>query len=301
MFPGYDNWAPEARRRAKVYGDNRTDNYVNKLHTDVATVIGSLQQEVASLRTQMVAQDRSTIQTLNLVQDLCTTVRTTVNNFETRQGNTNRLIASSLERIMTQQQEIMNRLNNNLLMNNIRNGINNPNYDDDVNSVNDNNNNNGNDNEVNDNDSLSNADELENDDDRHRSIYTQQTRRAARLGQNAFDRMLNNPRKPSVPAAFPDSWNDLIREWQRNDLETFVRVKTSTFGCNKLVGRFTKRLRAIRILRNYITTTNLNIDDLEAASRLDVERIQKNMTLSSHVIYYLRNSNIFKRRIRRND
>ena len=120
--------------------------------------------------------------------------------------------------------------------------------------------------------------------DTGRSFTMEQARRAQRLGVTQVDLLLTSPRKPAVDPKFPVTWVRLVREWNSNHLESFAKVKTSRFDDKKLASRYTKRLRGMRVLRRYIEQVGTNIDEMEAAARLDSERNDRHLTVSSHMM-----------------
>lgn len=134
--------------------------------------------------------------------------------------------------------------------------------------------------------------------DTGRSFTTEQTRRAQRLGLNPVDLLLTSARKPAVHPKFPVTWIRLVREWQNNHLESFVREKTSRWDDKKLASRYTKRLRGMRVLRWYIEQVGTNIDEMEAAARLDSERNDRHLTVSSHMMQLFDADNRVNRRNR---
>lgn len=142
------------------------------------------------------------------------------------------------------------------------------------------------------------AENDEEEADTGRSFSTIQARRAQRLGLNPVELLLTSPRRPAVDPEFPVSWMRLVLEWQNNDLESFARVKTSRWNDKTLVSRYTKRLRGMRVLRRYIEQVGDNIDEREAASRLDLERLHRSITVSSHMMLLFQGDNAVSRRNR---
>lgn len=284
---------------------NRTDTYFNNLQNNVATALGNLKQEVVSLKAELRTYQGALIQNYTNVRELCTFVRANVTTLTTRHETTNRALVASVTSVEERQVEhnrtllrlvemIENNLNNNLRNNNIMEIVE-DNHVVDINDAEpgllpiiDN------ENQL---DPIVNNNSPPREVNNNRTFRTNHTNDARILGQNAFHQMLNAPRRPTVTAHFPETWDMLLEEWNREDLQSFVRIKTSTWGSSELVGRFTKRHRAMRLLRDHMRVANIR-DEREAAVHLEIQREQLNMTLSKHVMHLFKNNNtnLFRRR-----
>ena len=278
-----------------------TDSIVRRLNDDLATLIGCYQQEIQSLRTELAVNQAAVLQSTVQVQDMCTTVRNALQLSVTRQEACNRSFLDALEKFSSAQDE-NNRWNKEMMLRLLQQLQHQPNNQQSIMME---------DRPI---DNLAAVDgagavaladhlgglpeDAAEEDYRDPSFATIQARRGRRLGLNPIEMLLTTPRKPAVDPEFPTSWMRLVIEWQTNDLESFVRVKTSRWDDKKLVSRYTKRLRGIRVLRRYIESVGNNIDDREAASRLDNERIDRVLTLSSHMMILFQHDNAVTRRVR---
>jgi hypothetical protein len=130
------------------------------------------------------------------------------------------------------------------------------------------------------------------------SFTTRQARSAKRMGMNQFETMLPEARMPKVDGEFPECWVDMVLEWDLDDLQSFTTVKTTRWKSKVIVARFTKRYRAMRMLRQYIWQVGEVLSESEAAIRLDTEREHRKLSLSKHMAILFKNDNTVKRRIR---
>jgi hypothetical protein len=133
------------------------------------------------------------------------------------------------------------------------------------------------------------------------SVALATARMARRLGMDATMVLLPSPRIPSVSLAFPVTWLHLVEEWRRNDLESFRNSRRSEWGKNAVIMRYNKRLRGMEQLRKRTKTTRQTHTDEEMATRLDVERHMRRLTLSKHIDELHDNDTTIRRRRRRNE
>lgn len=134
--------------------------------------------------------------------------------------------------------------------------------------------------------------------DTGRSFTTEQRRRAQRLGLSAVDLLLTSARRPAVDPKFPVTWVRLEKEWRTNNLESFVNVPSSRWDDKTLASRYSKRKIGIRVLRRYIIQVGHIIDEKEAAARLDRERNDRHLTVSNHMMQLHHADNTVTRRNR---
>jgi hypothetical protein len=131
------------------------------------------------------------------------------------------------------------------------------------------------------------------------SYATQQARLAAELNFNAFDLLLTSPRLPNMKTEFPLTWRELYVEWKDNDLQSFVKARQQEWKDSKLVQRYAKRHRAIKIIRRSIATMgNGRMNDSEVVDALDFERIRDGHSLSKHIHLLFLNDSTRTRRNR---
>lgn len=131
------------------------------------------------------------------------------------------------------------------------------------------------------------------------SYATQQARRAGALNYNAFDVMRATPRRPICSTIFPESWRSLYDEWHRNDLKSFLKSKQQHWDDPKLVNRYVKRHRAMRIIRKYILGMGRDdLDDLAVLRHMDDERELMGLSLSKHITLLFNNDQTRTRRNR---
>jgi hypothetical protein len=126
------------------------------------------------------------------------------------------------------------------------------------------------------------------------SFTTKQARSAKKMGMNQFQVMLPDARMPKVDGEFPVCWKDLVDEWELDDLQSFTTVKTTRWKSKVIVQRYTKRYRAMRVLRRYIRQVGDSISEEEAAIRLDTERNCRKISLSKHMLQLFQHDNTVK-------
>jgi hypothetical protein len=131
-----------------------------------------------------------------------------------------------------------------------------------------------------------------------RSHTTTATIYAKKQGLNSFGVLKDSamPRLPNCVKKFPDSWNALVEEWRVNDLESFVRSKTTVWD-KVLRLRFSKRLRAMQQLRKFKKRVGID-NDLTMAESMDTERKNRKYTLTTHYDFLVRNDDTIMRRKR---
>jgi hypothetical protein len=131
------------------------------------------------------------------------------------------------------------------------------------------------------------------------SCATKQARIAGEMDMNAIDLLMNSPRLPSCSTEFPKSWRDLYSEWKTNDLQSFVKARQQLWNDPKLVQRFSKRHRAIKIIKRTMETMgNGRMNDVEVINTLDFQRLRDGYTLSKHIHVLFINDNTRTRRNR---
>ena len=116
------------------------------------------------------------------------------------------------------------------------------------------------------------------------SFATQQARLANTININPLDLLLSSARLPSCNTKFPETWLGLYNEWKDNDLESFVKARQQEWKDPKLVQRYSKRLRAINIIKKTMTTMgNGRFNAVDVCNTLDFERLRDGHTMSKHI------------------
>jgi hypothetical protein len=116
------------------------------------------------------------------------------------------------------------------------------------------------------------------------SFATRQARLADSININPVDLLLSSARLPSCNTKFPETWLGLYNEWKDNDLESFVKARQQEWKDKKLVQRYSKRLRAIKIINKTMTTMgNGRFNAVDVCNTLDFERLRDGYTLSNHI------------------
>lgn len=254
-------------------------NQLDLLGDNVCTVIGSLQREVADTTTELnrhrelfqqqviSMQERminlqmsfihqnDTLNRISLIQDQLTTSITTIS---TRQQEMYRL----LEEIRNNNRNNNNHdLGNNILRNDNNNTIN-------VNVViptaNANNNP-----EINENNNPVNnvRNNVPDNQEAENLIQNQRNRRPV---VNAFHGLHGRPQVPPMRVTFPESWLQVLEEWNLNRLSSFVGYGRRGHFSVKESSRFSKRFRAINQIEKAALRSGSSLRD--AAEQLDVER-----------------------------
>jgi hypothetical protein len=104
---------------------------------------------------------------------------------------------------------------------------------------------------------------------------------ATALNLNAFDVLRQTPCVPSMTQKFPESWIALLQEWQTNSLGEFERKGTKGKWDNDQQQRYSKRLRAIKVLKQMAGSKKTM---KQMANDLEYARIQQNgMSITTHI------------------
>lgn len=113
-IPGYAAFAPTARANVEELVQHRTDDYVNKIEKNLGLVVCALQVEVAALRTQLREYQTTLLQSTQMVQEVCSTMRMTVQASVTRQQSTTCTVLAkfdeqnrSISQVQETQQQMM--------------------------------------------------------------------------------------------------------------------------------------------------------------------------------------------------
>jgi hypothetical protein len=122
---------------------------------------------------------------------------------------------------------------------------------------------------------------------------------ATRLNLFATELLLPSPRQPVVSAEFPRTWFELVDEWEREDLESFVRSRQAEWKPTSIVQRYHKRLRGMTLLRRKIDESRFAMSESDMAKRLDLERSAKDLSLSKHLQLLFKDDDNVIRRNRR--
>lgn len=266
---------------------------------NLANVVASLQQEMLALRNQVHSYQENYEDTIRVVTDVCSTLRTTLQTSVTRQESLSRNINEVLEKLtsldnsqnllqievrqLAQQRRRQVHPNNLPPVPTIMPGENdNPVRDEPQNPP------------------------IDAGTIRNRivpaTIPQAVNRMARRLGMDATQLLLPSPRQPSLPPGFPESWLHLVEEWNREDLDSFRNSRKSEWGNNAIIMRYNKRLRGITQLRRHSERARHPVTDLEMATRLDVERQNRRLSLSRHIDHlHEMDNNIRRRKRKKND
>jgi hypothetical protein len=285
---------------------HRTDEYVRKIEKNLGLVVSALQVEVAALRTQVSAYQTTLKQSTAMVQDVCSTMRLTVQAGVSRQQSTNSSVLARLDentrafaQMQESQQEILLLLKqqnqqqqqhqNYLLSMATRQSA----EEEGVGGA----------------DGGGNVARLpteakqkegEIDDDVVDvgvfSHATAHARRGEELGYNAVQMLRPSPRLPSIKG-FPKDWPAFLAEWNNNDLESFINSIKSDWKDDTLVQRFTKRHRGIKELRKFMINHHYH-DEAEAAMELENIRGSIKKSLSTHIMQLFLSNGDIKRRVR---
>lgn len=283
-FPGYEAHAPTARADVEIFNSRRGDVLAQAVSTATGQLLGSVREELQAVKTQLATQEVTLQHTLIMVQDLCTTLSSSVQQSVNRQVAGNQTLLAEMVNIRNHQETLqmmlhnMNRLNiqdqrinhqreslvytGGLDDNAVVNGI------DDVETL------------------------VANDivagavDNPTVSYATQQVQLAQDLNYGALDLLLGRARAPIVSLDFPNSWEDLYNEWMDNDLESFVKARQKEWDDKPLVQRYSKRYRGIKMIRNrHAIIGNGRLTIAEAIITLDYERARDHPSLSKHMHY----------------
>jgi hypothetical protein len=123
------------------------------------------------------------------------------------------------------------------------------------------------------------------------------------MNMNATQMLLTNPRQPCIGAKFPSSWAELVEEWEREDLQSFVNARQTEWVPPSISQRYHKRLRSMKQLHRFKRELIGEAPcDLECAHKLDGERLNRKYTLTKHVSSLFSNDhNILRRATQRNN
>jgi G3E family GTPase len=280
----------------------RGDVLAQAVSTATAHLLGSVREELAAVKTQQLAQEVTLNHTVTMVQDLCTALQSTVKQTVARQVEAgNRTVLAQLEQISSQQKKLQELFEQQQqqqqrveqIRRHQQSIVDTGGVDDfggagagaGVNYT---------------------ADPLQQDQSSPArrefsacSYATQHTRIAADMNMNAFDVMRTTPPRPICSTIFPESWKKLYDEWNRNDLQSFLKSRQQHWDDAKLVNRYVKRHRAMRIIAKYkLGLGDNNLDDLEVLRRMDSEREDRNLSLSKHLLLLFYNDPTRTRRNR---
>ena len=276
----------------------RGDILAQAVGTATGQLLGSVREELQAVKTQLATQDVTLRHTLIMVQDLCTTLSNTVQQSVSRQASANQVVLDELINIKLQQEKLQimfeergQQIILSQQMDHQRESI--------VYTGG-----------VDDNAEVFGIDNVETkvDDiiipiirnDRSVSYATQQARIAGELDMNALDLLLTSPRLPSCSLKFPKTWHDLYAEWKNNDLESFVKCKQQLWKDPILIQKFSKRHRAVKIIRRMKTILgNGRLNDVEVINILDFNRIRDHgESISKHIHHLFSNDDTITRRNR---
>jgi hypothetical protein len=283
-----------------LYG-RRTEDIVRSMSENLANVVGSLQQEMLALRNQVHSYQESHENTIRVVTEVCITLRTTLQTSVNRQESSTRNINVVLDKLtLLEKQQEKNHAEVIKLAQRGR-----PRHIIDTQQPTT---------MVAAKDSGSDGVAAAGADGADgaagtippnkivpATVAAAATNMARRLGMDALQVLLPNPRQPSLSAKFPETWLHLVEEWRRHDLDAFRKNRKSEWANNAMVMRYNKRLRGMEQLRKLMLTTRQTHSDEEMATRLDVERHMRRLTLSKHIDVLHENDRTILRRRRRNN
>jgi hypothetical protein len=288
-----------------VVHSKRGDVLAQSVSTATAHLLGSVREELAGLKTQQRALEVTLNHTVTMVQDLCTALRSNVQQTVARQvQHCNRTVVAKLEQISSQQQTLQmlfenqqqqqqqQRVQQEQMLHQQQSIVYTGGLDDFGGSA-----------------GLSGidavADLLQDDqspasrDYSNCSYATQQTRTAAALNYNALEVLRTTARRPICSTVFPVTWEKLYNEWITNDLQSFLKCRQQHWDDAKLVNRYAKRCRAMKLFRNHmISMGGDDLDHLEVVRLMDEERERRGMSLSKHITFLFNNDPTRTRRIR---
>lgn len=276
----------------------RGDVLAQAVGTATGQLLGSVREELQGVKTQLATQEVTLRHTLIMVQDLCTTLSNTVLQSVSRQTAGNKEVLDELVHIRLQQEKLQSMFDERYIQNTRQQEIDRQRellvYTGGVD----------------DNADVLGIDNVETkvDDPPPTNIgnvaavsyATQQARIAREMDMNALDLLLTSPRLPACSQKFPKTWHDLYEEWKNNDLESFVKAKQQLWNDRILVQKYSKRHRAIKIIRRQKTILgNGRLNDVEVVNILDYNRIRDHSeSLSKHIHHLFNNDNTRARRNR---
>jgi hypothetical protein len=282
----------------------RGDVYAQAVGVATGHLLGSVREELASVKTQLATVSQTVVHTVTMVQELCTEYRTTVEADRTRQQSTESAVLTQLNTISLQQADLQKMLKlmkqqqqqHQEILQQRQSFVETGGILVDYGAGED--------------DDFDEMPGLLQDPpeattaaaDRGGaavSFQTAATRRNKEMGLNAFNVMRQTPRLPSLEGQFPETWKELVSEWKNNDLESFINAKKQHWKAPVLVQRFVKRHRAMIVLRKYKEYLGDRRKDEEAVAKMmDSDRVSKEMSLSKHMTLLFKNDNTIIRRIR---
>lgn len=266
----------------------RGDILAQAVSTATGQLLGSVREELQSVKTQLISQEVALRHTVTMVQDLCSTLRSTVQQSVSRQDAGNRMILDELKIIANNQKTLHDMLEEQRLQQ-VRNRQIDHQRETIVFTGG-----------IDDNAAVLGIDDVEITEVDHSivSFATQQARLAASININPVDMLLSSARLPSCNTKFPESWLGLYNEWKDNDLESFRKARQQEWKDKKLVQRYSKRLRAIKIIKKTMTTMgNGRFNAVDVCNTLDFERLRDGHTMSKHIELLFNND---ASRVRRN-
>lgn len=303
-IPGYAAFAPTARANVEELVQHRTDDYVNKIEKNLGLVVCALQVEVAALRTQLREYQTTLLQSTQMVQEVCSTMRMTVQASVTRQQSTTCTVLAkfdeqnrSISQVQETQQLMMLLLQQQNQQNQRRDPIMavEPTHQSTVAGL----------------PVLPAFRDFQNvqllllpGEQRAEdaglpiqpSYSTRNANIARDLGVNALGLLRNEPRVP-VLVDFPRDWPAFLADWNLNDLQSFIGVSTREWNSSRLTQRFVKRHRGIKCIRRFQQQHNYH-DEVEAAGRLEEIRINLRISLSKHITDLFLTDGDVRRRVR---
>ena len=276
---------------------------MRKIEKNPGLVVSALQVEVAALRTQLNAYQTTLKQSTAMVQDVCCTMRMTVQAGVSRQQSTNSSVLARLDennrafaQMQESQQEILLLLKQQnqqqqqqhyiMAMATSRQsaeeeGVGGDDGGGNVARL--------------PTEAGQKAGEIDNDV-LGVSHATAHARRGEELGYNPVQMLRSTPRLPSI-LGFPKDWPAFLAEWNNNDFESFINSIKADWKDEKLVQRFVKRHRGIKVLRKFMKDHHYH-DEAEAALELENIRGSVKKSLSSHMTQIFLLDGDVKRRIR---
>ena len=279
-FGNYDQYAPVARRDVELLHSRRGDILAQAVSTATGQLLGSVREELQSVKTQLVTQEAALRHTVTMVQDLCSTLRSTVQQSVSRQDAGNRTVLEELKNITQQQKTLQDMLDEQRQQQIRHRQIDHQRQTLVLTGG------------IDDNAAVLGVDDVEEPYDVEDTVVesttpsfaTRQGRLADSININPVDLLLSSARLPSCNTKFPESWLGLYNEWKENDLESFVKARQQEWKDKKLVQRYSKRLRAIKIIKKTILTMgNGRFNAVDVCNTLDFERLRDGYTMSNHI------------------
>lgn len=301
-FPGYAAAAPFAIQRVKVIASNLTQDAVRNLNENVRLVVNSLQEEVRAQRQQVDSYQAVLQQQFLATDTMCRTFSTTVATLSNRQESFFRevreMMASMVAVQISADSVVTSVEGNNSDMGEAIGGV-------ATGNTNSHERENGGETVIVPPTFLDLTGEMAAVRVGVQGTGTSRVRHgnqvgilaAQRMNINATQMLLTNPRQPRIGAKFPGSWAELVEEWEREDLQSFVKARQTEWSPPSISQRYHKRLRSMKQLHRYKGELRGELPcDLECAHRLDGERLNRKISLSKHVDTLFNNDNNILRR-----